>query len=198
MIKPLNQKEIGFFITEISNSFYIIRESNEKIDVNYTKCKNQLSGYNITYFTKWNIKSSFPESLSEIKIDASNYLFDSKCPLKYSIQNAFDGNPATSYVENTEDDLMTIDVWLGKPVEKMAIINGYAKNYELYKKNNRIKQIGNHFNLEDNNLEYQIIPCRGTNIPFTSFYKGNEFNDTCIAEINFMYEKKWIFGDIYE
>ncbi len=93
---------------------------------------------------------------------------------------------------------MRIDVWLGKVVDKMAIINGYAQSESLYKSNNRIREIGNHFVLRDNILDYQYIPARGTNIPFTGIYEGTKYNDTCIAELNYYYEKTWLFGDIDE
>lgn len=125
-------------------------------------------------------------------------MWDLKKPLKYGLQNAFDGNPATSFVENTEDDLMKINVWLGKPTDKMAIINGYAANQKLYSFNNRIKEIGGYFQLSDSVLDYQFIPCRSTNIPFTAKYNGEKYNDTCLAELTFYYEGEWLFGDVYE
>lgn len=37
-----------------------------------------------------------------------------------------------------------------------------------------------------------------TNVSFTSYYNGEKYNDTCIAEINYLYEKEWLFGDINE
>lgn len=202
MIKPLNKNEIGFFITEISVAFTADREKMKQniVPINYHTCKNQIDASNNIDFSKYKIKENILSACSKdrINIQASHCLFDSKCPLKYSIQNAFDGNPATSYVENTEDDLMKIDIWLGKSVDKMAIINGYAQSPELYKFNNRVKQIDNYFNLKDDCLSYQFIPCRGTNIELTSIYLGSKYNDTCIAEINYLYKNKWLFGEINE
>ena len=201
MIKTLNKSEIGFFVTEVSVGFLVDRSKldENKVKIDYYTCKNQIAAYNRTWFSKYHIDESITgASKDSIDIQASDCLFDAKCPLKYSIQNAFDGNPSTSYVENTEDDLMKVDVWLGQVVDKMGIINGYAQSNELYNANNRIKQIENYFELEDNKLSYQFIPCRGTNISFTSFYKGNKYNDTCIAEINYFFDKKWFFGDIDE
>lgn len=202
MIKPLNKNEIVFFITEISVAFTADREKMKQniVPINYHTCKNQIDASNNIDFSKYKIKENILSAWSKdrINIQASHCLFDSKCPLKYSIQNAFDGNPATSYVENTEDDLMKIDIWLGKSVDKMAIINGYAQSPELYKFNNRVKQIDNYFNLKDDCLSYQFIPCRGTNIELTSIYLGSKYNDTCIAEINYLYKNKWLFGEINE
>lgn len=37
-----------------------------------------------------------------------------------------------------------------------------------------------------------------TNVSFTSYYNGEKYNDTCIAEINYLYEKEWLFGEIDE
>lgn len=200
-IKELNKNEIGFFMTEASIG-YDVKRKNQSIVCSYSKIKDQLCGANCCEFLRVKNNEDFVKAFSDykrrIRISASNYLFDPKCPLKYSIQNAFDGNPATSYVENTEDDLMKLDVWLGKVVDKMGIINGYAQSKELYNANNRIRQISNYFELEDNNLTYQFINCRGTNNLFTSYYRGNKYNDTCIAEINYLLDGKWLFGDIDE
>lgn len=204
MIKPLNEKEIGFFITEVGVSFSVDRTrwDEDIVSIKFYTCKDQILGSNSTEFLSVNIQEDFSKAFNDsdrrIRIQASSFLFDSKSPLKYSIQNAFDGNPATSYVENTEDDLMKIDVWLGEAVEQMAIINGYASNEFLYKSNNRIRQVENYFDLSDDTLSYQYIPCRGTNVSFTSYYNGEKYNDTCIAEINYLYKKEWLFGDINE
>ena len=202
MIKPLNEKEIGFFITEVRVAFTtnIEKMSQNIVPINYNTCKGQIVGSNYTDFFKYNINDDINNVWNNdgVTIQASHCLFDSKSPFKYSIQNAFDGNPETSYVENTEDDLMKIDVWLGEAVEQMAIINGYASNEFLYKSNNRIRQIENYFELRDDFLSYQYIPCRGTNVSFTSYYNGEKYNDTCIAEINYLYGKEWLFGDINE
>ncbi len=124
MIKPMNKNEIGFFVTEAIVSFIIERITENKMNVVYRKVKNQQVGYSKTYFSKNNVNGEIKNTINNdsIKIEASDYLFDSKCPLKYSIQNAFDGNPATSYVENTEDDLMKIDVWLGQVVDIMILV----------------------------------------------------------------------------
>lgn len=181
--------------------------------VSYRKEKGQAQGYSIANYYLFDEKSKsaefeekledcdfgwFPTNWNKIKIDASAFLWDLKNPLKYGLQNAFDGNPATSFVENTDDDLMNIDIWLGKSTDKAAIINGYAKNTALYESNNRIKGVSNSFELSDNVLGYQFVPCRSSNIIFTSFYKGKKYGDTCLAEINFLLDGEWLFSDIDE
>ena len=232
-IKPLNEKEIGFFITETGVSFTVDRTRWEEgvVSIKYYTCKDQVGGSNSTEFLRVNIQedlaAAFSDSDKYIRIAASSYLFDPQSPLKYSIQNAFDGNPATSYVENTEDDLMKLSFpgygneYLGSFT--ISLINGYASNENLYLKNNRVKKIdivGYQLNdskteliernpkiveFKDRKLNYQLscidFLCFG---PFyfkiSGIYHGSSFNDTCIAEINFFDDinKNWLFGEIDE
>ena len=202
MIKPLNKNEIGFFITEVSVAFTADRKKiNENIvPITYHTCKKQIAASSSTWFSKYNIKDDITNAWSEegINIQASNYLFDPKCPLKYSIQNAFDGNPATSYVENTEDDLFLIEIGFSGKFEKLAIINGYALNTSLYKANNRVKCLSGDIEFSDDNMNYQIIKCLGNYLPFDGIYNGEKYNDTCIAELNLYVNKSWLFGKINE
>ena len=162
----------------------------------YFRFEDEPAGYNLIEENSATYPS--PEEWNYIDIEASNYLWDEKAPLKYALCNAFDGNPATSYVENTKDDLMRVEIWLGETVDKMAVINGYAQSESLYLKNNRAKYVDDYFLLKDNTLGYQYIPCEETNVDFTEIYHGEKYNDTCIAEINFFYNGSWLFGDIDE
>ena len=145
-----------------------------------------------------------------INIYASDFLWDLNDPLKYGLQNAFDGNPATSYVENTEDDLFEIKIYDAKYHPLFAIINGYAQNEKLYMDNNRVKLFNYDYNLSDGTLNYQFIKGQGdTKLVVKDFYKGLKYSDTCIAELNMKAvkdfyaelkpeESDWIFGDIDE
>ena len=221
MIKPLNKNEIGFFITEISVAFTADRKKMKQniVPINYHTCKNQIDASNNIDFSKYKIKENILSAWSKdrINIQASHCLFDSKCPLKYSIQNAFDGNPATSYVENTEDDLFDINFQKLKQykITGIAIINGYAANNKLYIANNRMADFQfnsqgqddyiNNIKLKDNDTSYQIffkcIPNKPSSISsgINNIYKGTNFSDTCLAEINFISENKnFVFGDINE
>ena len=167
MYRAKNSEEVGVFITVGTSRFDILFYGLDENKFVFRKCKNQVKGYAECLY--YDIKDLLEGQTDKyIRIESSDYLVDSKNPLKYSIQNAFDGNPATSYVENTEDDLMKIDVWLGEVVDQMAIINGYALSKLLYKSNNRVKQVENYFDLNDDCLLYQFIPCRGTNVSFTA------------------------------
>lgn len=202
MIKPLNKNEIGFFITEISVAFTADREKMKQniVPIKYYTCKNQIDASNKIDFSKYKIKENILSAWSKnrINIQASHCLFDSKCPLKYCIQNAFDGNPATSYVENTEDDTFLIEIGVSGNIEKLAIINGYALNESLYKANNRVKGLSGDIDFVDNYMNYQVIKCLGNYLPFDGIYKGEKYNDTCIAELNLYVNKQWLFGDIDE
>lgn len=102
---------------------------------------------------------------ADIHIECSKPLIDEKDTFKYTIQNAFDKNPATSYVEDTDDDLFSIRFvfakelffqnysWvIGKSlsINNISVINGYAANENLYFSNNRIKElIISSYNLEN-------------------------------------------------
>ena len=105
------------------------------------------------------------ENNADIYIECSKPLIDEKDTFKYTIQNAFDKNPATSYVEDTADDLFSIRFvfakelffqnysWvIGKSlsINNISVINGYAANENLYFSNNRIKElIISSYNLEN-------------------------------------------------
>ena len=206
MIKPLNEKEIGFFITEVGVSFSVDRTRSDEdiVSIKFYTCKGQILGSNSTEFLSVNIQEDFSKAFNDsdrrIRIQASSFLFDSKSPFKYSIQNAFDGNPATSYVENTEDDLFDIKIHIRQYHPKFAVINGYSSSQELYKKNNRIKLFNYNYELLDNELGYQFIDGQGNAyFKVKDIYKGERYNDTCIAELNISFtEISWIFGDINE
>jgi hypothetical protein len=144
--------------------------------------------------------------IERISITASPCLIDPSIPLRYSLQNVFDGDPATSYVENTEDDLMKIYFSINfQDISTVAIINGYAQNIQLYQSNNRIKEIeddkgyGKKYYLSDNTLIPQILnPYGNSYIYIMDIYKGARYNDTCIAELNIKTNRGWLFGDINE
>jgi hypothetical protein len=148
-------------------------------------------------------------------LNASNCLVDPRSPLRYALQSAFDGNPATSYVANTSDALLSIsferyedaptNFFMPIPgIRKLAIVNGYAQNSELYFANNRIRRITGPREIEllDGTLDFQFadIPAgwRGE-IRVSEIYRGTRYNDTCIAEFNIEIEQLgWLFGDLDE
>jgi hypothetical protein len=105
-------------------------------------------------------------------------------------------------VENTENDYFTIFIYvIPSTIKRIAIINGFAQNQTLYLNNNRIKAIGttNKTILDDNKLSYQIINRGYQGWSVTDIYRGNKYNDTCLAEYNiYTTEYGWLFGDINE
>ena len=130
----------------------------------------------------------------------------------YTIQNAFDGNPATAYVENTDDDLFRISiVWNNKEfsenaVQSIKIINGYAKNKSLFFANNRIKEI-NHYAWKNEKMESIAIADHDYDICINlmegsgtfsviDVYSGEKYSDTCISEIDYYFVTSgWLFGN---
>jgi hypothetical protein len=158
-----------------------------------------------------------PDTARYIEIDGSRCLIDPRSPLRYGLASAFDNDPSTSYVENTEDDLMSIYLYsVPFQVQRSAIINGYAQNMLLYKKNNRIKQIDIHkvnwsrinepnnvdiieHILLDDMLAYQFIDVDNSVFWVKDVYRGSDYADTCLAEYNiYVDEIGWLFGDINE
>ena len=141
------------------------------------------------------------------RITADSPLIDKKNPFKYSIQNAFDGNSATSYVEDTENDLFELEVnfdvysrennLAGQFIDAVAIVNGYASNKSLYVENNRIKKVQYtkfstpplHFVCDDFQLDSQYIPIPDpVSLQFRflvkEIYSGTKYSDTALAELD--------------
>ena len=130
-----------------------------------------------------------------VSIKASQPLVDSKRPFMYSINNAFDGNTGTAYVENTDDNLFYISVWkkninndFGK-LENLQLYNGYCLNEHLFKLNSRIKnyalfinyittideiKYSNYISIYENFLtdsyNQQIININYDKLPFSTYY----------------------------
>ncbi len=157
MYRAKNSEEVGVFITVGTSRFDILFYGLDENKFVFRKCKNQVKGYaECLYYDIRDLLEG--ETDKYIRIESSDYLVDSKNPLKYSIQNAFDGNPATSYVENTEDDLMKIEFsgFKSKFSKKVAlgIINGYALNEKYYYANNRIIGLNaNSYRINDEKTE---------------------------------------------
>ena len=148
------------------------------------------------------------EGLPSISIDASDSLIDPDIPLRYSLQNAFDGNPKTAFIANPETGLMSISfTGTGSSVIRIAIINGYTYDFISYKNNNRIKTISIFINgafhgveLTDNTLSWQFSEIDGFgNFSVRDIIRGNKFNRTVISGYNvYSTEHGWLFGVISE
>ena len=153
----------------------------------------------------------------EVKVDYP--LIDKNNPFKYSVQNAFDGDPSTSYVEDTENDLFEINIdfmnYSGKEkndvIDEIQLINGYAANKDLYLLNNRIhtvlydfknKTIPIFFDCKDNELNFQNITHFNSSsgwlwFEITSIYEVAKYSDTSLSELDFKFRKSgWFFGGL--
>lgn len=141
----------------------------------------------------------------EVKADFP--LIDTDNPFRYSAQNAYDGDPATSYVEDTENDLFGIrfdftkhgQEYEFKKTTGFKIINGYASSKDLYMKNNRIKKISfgsqknpTFYDFQDNILDYQDVNFEyslyALDIACLEVFKGSKYSDTCLSEVNIKFE----------
>ena len=157
--------------------------------------------------------------ICEVKVDFP--LIDKNNPFKYSAQNAYDGDPSTSYVEDTEDDLFEINIDFknyssihkNEIIDEIQLINGYASNKELYLLNNRINAIQYDwknetapilFHCKDNELNFQKISHFNSNpgwlwFEITAVYQGSKYSDTSLSELDIKFRKSgWLFGDINE
>ena len=169
---------------------------------NDTSCQSE----NVIYRTKLN-NIMDKTAVCDVEIDFP--LIDSTNPFKYSAQNAYDGDPATSYVEDSENDLFEIrfnfnpyrSLYSEKKVSGLNLINGYSSSEILYKTNNRIKKIEyGSINTpmtstcSDNYLKNQSIIFDHSIFRLTlriiNVYPGEKYSDTCLAEINLDFEDK--------
>ena len=178
-----------------------LRYESEKISEN-SICRTKLNNA-MTKTKICEVKADFP-------------LIDKNNPFKYSVQNAYDGDPSTSYVEDTTNDLFEINIdfmnYSGMEkiqiIDEIKIINGYAASKELYQKNNRIKSIQYDWKNEtipviyeckDNELNFQKITQFNSNpgwlwFEITSVYKGTSYSDTPLSELDFKFRKSgWFF-----
>ncbi len=97
----------------------------------------------------------------------------------------------------------------------LAVINGFASNENLYYSNNRMADFQynsssktdyiNNLKLRNHTMGYQKFESCFPNAPtsissgITKIYKGTKYNDTCIAELNFICsDGNYLFGDIDE
>ena len=145
---------------------------------------------------------------SPIKISASDSLVDPDSPLRYSLQNAFDGDPSTSFVANAQDELLSISI--GYTIRGIAIINGHTRSVTTCISNNYLRSITTvvicteegreekrKIELVDDILSWQIIENA------VGWFTANEvyLQDNCrivfVTEFNVFSENYgWLFGDI--
>ena len=151
------------------------------------------------------------EDRRSFEIRSDNVLVDPDSPLRYGIQNAFDGNPSTTFVPNFEGSILEIMVsnaYLPSEITKIAIINGFAENFTVYTNNNRIKSIKPHISrgeeidaleLAGNTLAWQVVDISSYGFRALEIYPGEKYNLTGISGFNlYLEDSGWLFGDIDE
>lgn len=137
--------------------------------------------------------------------------------IKYIPANSCDNDLHTAWVEGIAGpgigETLQLDIspsWAGGKlggyylIEKIGIINGYAKNQTVFKSNNRVKKVlltlefyneeagfsseSMEFTLEDKmELQYIIFDAPKKisvlTIKILDVYKGDKYDDTCISEV---------------
>jgi len=156
----------------------------------------------------FNIEVTFPMPIIST-VKASSTL-ESKS-VKYSPSNVLDCDPTTAWVEGVKGDgigetltLSVVDVagrWPARAVEKIGIVSGYAKNKDIFYKNNRPKKIKITLFSRFNSKKYVTIHTlkdimdtqyiefnkksfiSNIEIEILSVYKGSKYDDTCISDV---------------
>jgi hypothetical protein len=152
--------------------------------------------YDDAFMTRFPKSMDFERESQAIRIEASFPLIDKERPFVYTLQNAFDGDERTAFVEDTEDNLLEVKITQPNkepeplPCKTLRIINGYASSERLYRSNNRIREIesenGDSFSCKDDSLSYQESEWSSSQVIVKSLYKGEKYSDTCLAEIDFL------------
>lgn len=146
------------------------------------------------FMTNFPKSMDFEKTSQAIRMEASFPLIDKERPFVYTLQNAFDGDESTAFVEDTEDNLLTVKITQPNkeplPCKKLRVINGFASSERLYRSNNRIREIesekGDSFSCKDGSLSYQESEWTSSQVIVKSLYKGEKYSDTCLAEIDFL------------
>jgi len=210
---------------------YVLEESGD--DRWYSKEEYRLSVFPNEYIMEGNvIKMLFTniEPDFNIKItppppsgiSASSEL-DKDKKNKYTAWNLIDGDPSTAWVEGENGSGVNeyiefhfpveytdmVDLYAAYKIDSLGIINGYAKNENVFYYNNRVKKIrieyknsilreGNPYNmkaqesvvfiLEDTmDMQYLAFPepifMSSMKITILEVFKGSKWDDTCISEL---------------
>lgn len=142
---------------------------------------------------------------SAANITASSQLYEHNRPADaYKAENVIDGKAATAWAEGVEGP--GIGEWLKfgldepRKVKAVRIVTGYPKTAQIFKNNNRVRQIKISFSdgrfqmneLKDVQEVQRILidrdtPTKYIKLEIMDVYKGARFDDTCIAEVEFEY-----------
>ena len=118
----------------------------------------------------------------------------------YGPNNLYDGNPATAWVHGSRGTGVgaTILITFGKrrTVTGLSLINGYAKNADIFSKNSRVRRLELTFSngetrsvsLPDNRQRHSIrlpssVETDWVQLSIAEVYPGSKYADTAISEL---------------
>lgn len=143
------------------------------------------------------------KNVSVASISADSVLMSSSGK-RYEAENMLDGDETTSWQEGIdgagEGQTITVEFDADPQVDYIVIYNGNHESEKSYLNNNRICSMiisvdGQESEVElADSIDPQIIRLNGaqevSQIQFkiVSVYNGNEYNDTCVAELQFLCE----------
>ncbi len=134
-----------------------------------------------------------------MKVTCSSTLTDKNNKFLYDIDNIFDNDDNTAWVEGSEGD--GIGEWIQLDfdeeynIERIDIISGYSKSKAIFNANNRIKTLeisfsdGSTMNLDlKDTMDLQKIKIephvtKSVKFIIKDIYKGSKYNDACISEL---------------
>ncbi|MBQ0002812.1 MAG: hypothetical protein KBT21_04685 [Treponema sp.] len=207
-----NGKIIGFCSHETKDrtTYYTPMDDETMESVRETEYEKN----SIAYFSscesvyKCNQKQLDLECKYDFFIEAPFALIDSERPFRYTIQNMFDNNHGTCFVEKIGDkEHDSYRLYCGgsdKKLKQIKMINGLAYDKKNYSENNRVKTIkevensNNSISLKDNILAPQVFDWKDFSFKIDDKYKGSKYDDTCIAELDFLIndgKDRWLFGN---
>ena len=141
----------------------------------------------------------------DFSLSAPMALIDDERPFRYTIQNMFDNNPATCFVEKPEDSVekgYQFNIPGGAYVRKIKIINGLSYDEKTYLENNRVKTITSEDNTQsltfkDNVTESQTASWSEKDFTVSGIYKGSKYDDTCISELDLLIDEYGKGNNLY-
>lgn len=194
--------------------YFVLSENEKKPAENENQYTQIYNGYSDDFIendtTKVNDSGTQPVNSDEVNrffytnpdlsVSASSQLEDYS-GFNYSPDNLFDGNNNTCWAEGASDGGINQSIFIKSHeeiwIKSISITNGYCKNYELYRNNNRVKKIKIsfddkelYFDLSDNFdnpvniLSFEPVKTSSITITIIDIYAGKKWNDTCISEIS--------------
>jgi len=160
------------------------------------------------------VKSETSMGVDAVSIKSRSVILDEwQNPGKYSPVNVFDGDINTCAAESGRGNDIRLEIHFKNEIniDEIRLMNGFGKNIDLFKKNNRAGKLSIYLNLKTKLVKKEILMLEDRQefqtfnfkesykidkISLLAFgsevYKGTTYNDTCITEIEFYYKGKKI------